>query len=87
MRIALQLRTSRLQLVKDIKEVEAQARTTGHEGAEPVGASGAAAVGVRARRRAEYEGQYVPMCVAMHVSKDYAAAARLQDEMETPIKD
>ena len=40
-------------MIDDTKEVAAQARNTCHESAESVGARKAAAVGARARRRAE----------------------------------
>ena len=72
---------------EDIKEAEAQALLTGHEGAESVGARKAAAVDARARHRAEVEEQYAPKIDTMLAAKDYAAAARLQEEMEARIKD
>ena len=53
----LATRITLTEMGKDIKEAEAQALITGHEGAESVGAREAAAVDARARRRAEVEEQ------------------------------
>ena len=72
---------------KEIKEAEAQALITGHEGAESVGAREAAAVDARARRRAEVEEQYAPKIGTVLAAKDYAAADSLREDMEARIKD
>ena len=72
---------------KDINEAEAKALIAGHEGAESVGAREATAVAARARRRAAVKEQYAPKIDTLLVAKDYAAAARLQEQMETRIKD
>ena len=74
-------------MAKEVKEAEARALITGHEGAESVGARGAAEVDGRARRRAEYEEQYDPNCDTLLAANGYATAANLHDEMETRITD
>ena len=68
-------------MVSEIKEAEAQALITGHEGAESVGAREAAAVDARARRRAEVEVQCKSTIDSVVAAKGYAVAARLPDEM------
>ena len=65
-------------MVKEVTEAEARALITGHEGAESVGARGAAAVDARARRHAEYGERYAPTHDTMLAAKEYATADRLQ---------